>query len=85
MGTLRRIRVFGRPMTFVRHMADTARLVLAGAALAAVLGTGAGAALRPDFEAREARAAPQQLILSGAQLASAEAAGLGWPQPGAAS
>jgi alpha-beta hydrolase superfamily lysophospholipase len=57
----------------------TGRLVLAGAVLAAALGTGAGAALRPEAAERGPAAAPQQMILTAPELAMAEAAGGGWP------
>lgn len=61
-------------------MADrTARLLVAGSVLAALLGARAGATLRPDPAERGRAAAPQQMILQDAELASAEAAGGGWP------
>ncbi|MGA0607293.1 hypothetical protein ACO2Q0_14980 [Phenylobacterium sp. VNQ135] len=67
-------------MSANRHRThDPARLLLAGAALAAALGTGAGAALRPDGTERGRPAAPQQMVLSEPELALAEAAGGGWP------
>lgn len=55
------------------------RLVLAGGVLAAALGARAGAALRPQPEERGLVAAPQQIVLDDAGLASAERAGGGWP------
>lgn len=61
------------------NAATTTGLVLAGAVLAAALGTGAGAALRPEPAERGAAAAPQQLVLNATELASAERAGGGWP------
>lgn len=61
------------------RLSGTARLLTAGAVFAAALGTGAGAALRPDPAERGRAAAPQQMILTAPELAMAEAVGQGWP------
>jgi len=60
-------------------MTATARLVLAGALLAAAAGARAGATLRPEPAERSAPAAPQQIVLKPPELALAEQAGGGWP------
>lgn len=55
-----------------------ARLTI-GAAAAALLGSSAGAALRPEPPERAAPAAPQQIFLSDIDLAAAERSARGWP------
>ena len=66
-------------MSMLRHMTGPARLLIVGAMLSAALGAQAGAALRPAPAERGHAAAPQQILLSDPELASAEAAGAGWP------
>ena len=51
----------------------------AGALAAAVLGTSAGAALKPQPQERQDPAAPQQIIADDAALAGLERQGGGWP------
>ncbi|WP_041373258.1 hypothetical protein [Phenylobacterium zucineum] len=53
--------------------------LLIGAALAAALGSSAGAALRPAPAERGGPAAPQQIYLDGVALSAAEQSGGGWP------
>jgi len=55
------------------------RRLAVGAAIAAALGSTAGAALRPGPTERGAAAAPQQIFLDGPTLSHAERAGGGWP------
>ena len=69
-------------MSKTRHNSPGAAsmaFVLAGAALAAALGARAGTALKPDPHEQGAAAAPQQIVLNAAELATAERAGGGWP------
>jgi hypothetical protein len=68
-------------MRLARHIKGPAALALTGAIVAAILGTSAGAALRPQPDERAERPAPQLMMLSGPALAGAEARGLGWPAP----
>ena len=64
--------------------AATARRLLVGAGLAAILGTTAGAALRPAAAERGAPPTPQLIEVAAHELAALEAGGRGWParEPG---
>lgn len=60
-------------------LAATLRRLAAGAAVAAALGSSAGAALRPEPIERGAPAAPQQIYLNDVELAAIERLSGGWP------
>jgi hypothetical protein len=63
----------------VYDRALTVRRVSLGAAVALVMGTGAGAALRPQHAEWRQPAAPQQIIVPEAALLALEREGGGWP------
>jgi len=69
----------GTRFTLEAPLAATAWRLAAGAILAGVLGSSAGAALRPQDGERYWPAAPQQICEPSFQLAALEAAGGGWP------
>ena len=62
-----------------QHCAQTARRIALGAAIAAGLGTTAGAALRLDPGERQGPAAPQQIYADEVELSALERLGDGWP------
>lgn len=66
------------------RISSASRVVLAGAAIAAVLGAEAGAALRPGAQERGAPPPPQLIVAPDATLMALEQAGAGWPgrEPG---
>lgn len=70
--------MFRQPLSAIFDEPRLRRLA-AGAALSAILGSSAGAALRPEAPERGDPPAPQQIYLAQAEIAALERQADGWP------